>query len=377
MRSDPVRVRRPQVVPEARPEELGRWLADVLDSEASAGRARGGQAAIHIAGEAPIGLASGRYAQSEATITDATRFCTYSVSKMVVATAVHLLVGDGRINYADQVCTVLPRFAARGKSVVTIFHLLTHQAGIPDVGERVPVGDYVTLASAVDAVCVLPLEPSFGRFEYHKLTAYALLAAIVERVAGRDFAGFCRDRIFDPLGMTSTTWGISEALEYQASEIHGVSPETDRKNRIWREPRVRPSVQPSMGLYSTACDIARFLDAWLDMWWGRTSPLGLAPAHVHYCVTIHAEIGAGEFGYGLGFMVGRDEIEACSRGAYCSAATFGHPGRGTALAYADPLAQLVVVLLLNIDIGQPDADARFGRISDAINLWPRKGGTCG
>ncbi|MGH3773455.1 MAG: serine hydrolase domain-containing protein [Pseudonocardiaceae bacterium] len=356
--------------------ELRRRVQTLLDEQVHVGSTRGAQALVHVGDREPIRVATGRFAQSDHPVTDDTRFCVYSISKTVVATAIHLLAEDGHLRVSDQVSHHLPRFGGDHRDEVahrvTIGHLLSHRAGVPDVDETVTVHDYLRWHTAIDKICALPVTDSFGRFEYHKLTAYALLAEIVARVSGREFTTFAAERIFIPLGMRQTSWGLQDHLVDGATEIRGVSAETDRKNFVWRRPEIRRSFQPSMGLYSTATDLARLFGAWLRARAGHDSPLAVGCAAAQLATSIHARIGqAKEFGCGMGFMVGRDPVEATSRGVRCSPSTFGHPGRGTAIAYADPATSLVAVLLLNTDIGQPAADRRFGKAADLINDFVR------
>src|SRR5262249_40089240 len=60
-----------------------------------------------------------------------TLFNVSSTGKGVAATCLHVLVDRGMVDYAAPVATYWPEFAARGKSCVTVAHVLSHQSGIP------------------------------------------------------------------------------------------------------------------------------------------------------------------------------------------------------------------------------------------------------
>ena len=64
---------------------------------------------------------------------------SYSTSKGVVATLLHVLVDRGLLDYDDPVADYWPEFAIGGKHRITVRHLLSHQAGLP--GVRTLLGD--------------------------------------------------------------------------------------------------------------------------------------------------------------------------------------------------------------------------------------------
>lgn len=69
--------------------------------------------------------------------TPETPFCSLSASKAVTAMIVHLLDERNLIRLYDPICEYVPRFAARGKQWITIRHVLTHRAGIPNLPPQV------------------------------------------------------------------------------------------------------------------------------------------------------------------------------------------------------------------------------------------------
>ena len=142
-------------------------------------------------------------------ITPATVFHTGSVSKQFTAFAIALLVSEGKIKLDDDIRKYLPEVPDFGK-LITIRHLLHHTSGLRDQWELLAMAgwrldDVITqehILKMVHNQKELNFEP--GAAHLYSNTGYTLLAVIVERVSGQPFRKFTMERIFQPLGMTST-----------------------------------------------------------------------------------------------------------------------------------------------------------------------------
>jgi CubicO group peptidase (beta-lactamase class C family) len=135
-----------------------------------------------------------------------------SVSKQFTAAAVLLLAREGKLSLDDQARKYVSELPDYGKPL-TIRHLLTHTSGLRDWGEVESVAGWprtsrvYTHAHVLDIVSrqkSLNFEP--GTNWSYCNTGYNLAAIIVSRVSGVPFAEFCRTHIFEPLGMTRTSW---------------------------------------------------------------------------------------------------------------------------------------------------------------------------
>lgn len=135
-----------------------------------------------------------------------------SVSKQFTAAAVLLLAQDGKLSLDDPARRYLPELPDYGVPL-TIRHMLQHTSGLRDWGEVAaiagwPRGSRVhTHAHVLDIVSrqrALNFPPG-TRYSYSN-TGYNLAAVIVQRVSGMPLAEFTRARIFEPLGMTRTSW---------------------------------------------------------------------------------------------------------------------------------------------------------------------------
>jgi CubicO group peptidase (beta-lactamase class C family) len=135
-----------------------------------------------------------------------------SVSKQFTAAAVLLLAREGKLSLDDPVRKYIPELPDYGKPLL-IRHMLTHTSGLRDWGEVEAIAGWprtsrvYTHAHVLDIVSrqkALNFEP--GTNWSYSNTGYNLAAIIVARVSGQPFAEFCRARIFEPLGMTHTSW---------------------------------------------------------------------------------------------------------------------------------------------------------------------------
>ena len=64
--------------------------------------------------------------------TPATPFVLYSATKAITAMVVHLLDERGELHIGDRVCDYIPEFGTGGKDAITIGHVLSHRAGVPN-----------------------------------------------------------------------------------------------------------------------------------------------------------------------------------------------------------------------------------------------------
>ena len=135
-----------------------------------------------------------------------------SVAKQFTAAAVLLLARDGKLSLGDPARKYLPELPDYG-SPLTIRHMLNHTSGLRDWGSVAGIAGWprttrvYTHSHVLDIVArqrSLNFTPG-TRWSYSN-TGYNLAAIIVSRVSGMTFAEFTRQRIFEPLGMTRTSW---------------------------------------------------------------------------------------------------------------------------------------------------------------------------
>ena len=140
-------------------------------------------------------------------VTAETVFDVGSVTKQFTSASIVLLSLDGALSLDDDIRSHLPELPDYGHPI-SIRHLLHHTSGVRDYLNLMALGgrefyapishlDIVELMARQHALNSMPGE----RYSYSN-TGYMLLATIVDRVSGRTYGTFARERIFDPLGMT-------------------------------------------------------------------------------------------------------------------------------------------------------------------------------
>ena len=239
-----------------------------------------------------------------------TIFQTGSVGKQFTSMAVMMLVEEGKIGLDDKLTKYIPESPAVWKDV-TFRHLLTHTSGIADYGgEEDTMGkgvinfrkDY-TEEELIQAFAKMPMDFAPGAKWSYSNTGYVLLGIVIHRVTGKFYGDFLQERIFRPLGMSSTRI-ISEAdIVPHRSSGYRLS-KGELKNQEWVSPTLNTTADGA--LYTNVLDLAKW-DAALyttklvkqssfDAMWspvklndGKTATYGfgwaLAPQNGHRCVS--------------------------------------------------------------------------------------------
>lgn len=192
-------------------------------------------------------------------LTDTTSFQLASVSKVITATAVMLLVEKGLIKLDDTFASYFPEFPY---STITVKHLLSHRSGLPNylyflndivTSHSIVLTNTEVLRLMVEKKPALYLQPNRA-FNYCN-TNYALLALLIEKVAKKSFSNFLRDEIFLPLGMKHS----GTILSLDVFEDCICKPYDNRWKPIKRE--ASDYVVGDKSIYSTPYDMFLFSEA--------------------------------------------------------------------------------------------------------------------
>jgi len=196
-----------------------------------------------------------------------TKFCIGSMGKMFTAVAIAQLVEQGKLSYDDLIGKylgedwILPEVGEK----VKISHLLSHTSGIAEYLDsefyKFEAGTYRTLEDRKPIVKEksLTFEPG-TRWTYCN-TGFILLAAIIEKVTGRNYSDYIKEHIFDPAGMDNTFDSYrSKTLSNLALGYDKVQEEG---KAIWRKTGFfgKNDGTPSGGGYSTVDDLLKFAEA--------------------------------------------------------------------------------------------------------------------
>jgi CubicO group peptidase (beta-lactamase class C family) len=182
-----------------------------------------------------------------------------SVSKQFTATAVLLLVQDGKLALDDAVRKFVPEVPEYG-TPITIRQMLTHTSGLRDWGEIAAIGGWPRTTRAYTQAHVLDIVRRQRALNFrpgttysYSNTGYNLAAMLVSRVAGESFAEFTRRRIFAPLGMSHTSW-----RDDYRRVVPGRAIAYDREGATFRTLMPFENVHGNAGLLTTAADLLRW-----------------------------------------------------------------------------------------------------------------------
>jgi len=314
----------------------------------------------HAAGNGPDDPRHGR----KVLVTPATPFNIYSASKAVTAMLVHLLDQRHLVHLNDPVCEYVPEFAKHGKESITIQHVLTHRAGIPNLPPEV-----MRLETLEDEPKILrllcdakPVWRPGRRLAYHAITGGFILAEIIKRVTGKPIRTLLKQEILQPLGFRWTNYGVAArdvpkvALSYFTGPPlvpplstfieRALGVPMQRVIALTNDARFLTAVVPAGNVVSTANELSRFYQLLLN---GGT----LDGVHVFEPRTIRRatqEHSYLEFDltlvlplrYGMGFMLGGNFVSLYGPG---TPNAFGHLGFTNIISWADPDRQVAGTLM--------------------------------
>lgn len=199
-----------------------------IDEAIASGRETGLQIAAYLDGQLVIdawgGVAdpvSGRKVDGD------TLFNVFSVTKAVVATALHIQVERGLIEYDAPITRYWPEYGAYGKDKTTVRDALTHRACIPQMPAGVTpelMCDWAYMANAIAAL--VPLAEPGSKTLYLSMTFGWIIGELVVRTdpQHRPFGQWIRQEIAQPLGIHDLWLGIPDEAEPRVATLSDASP---------------------------------------------------------------------------------------------------------------------------------------------------------
>lgn len=201
-----------------------------------------------------------RRAGTRESVTPDTIFRLASLSKSFAATAASVLVNEGGISWDTTITSVLPYVAFKNASYgkqLTLRNALSQSSGLPRhtyshyIDENMNYSDIVARLRYVNFVC-----PPGKCFAYQNVM-YSLSGDMIRKKAGMSFEKYVEQKIFDPLGMRSASYGLNN---YTASP-NRASPHISNGKR-WIPTAVTGNwygVAPAAGVNASIVDMSRFL----------------------------------------------------------------------------------------------------------------------
>ncbi len=323
---------------------------------------------------------------------------SFSTTKGVMSTLVHILVDQGRATYDDPIANHWPAFGARGKERITIRHALCHEAGLYDVASLVK-----RPAEMLDWQHMLNLladsapahEP--GRVHgYHALTYGWLLGGLIEGMTGKSLQAVLQEELVDPLQLDGMYIGMPHNELYRRAElVNGTS----------RPPRERPEWQRNLvelvgaGMSAIGFGFDNFRAATQPFtegfdWNDEATVQAQIPAAngqftARSLARMYAMLAEGGELDGKRLLSERtvaamSQVQSEGRDAVLNLPMhwrmgyhrvfsfgasapngFGHYGYGGSGAFCDPSRRLAVAMTLNSGAGTPTGDTRMPRMARA------------
>jgi CubicO group peptidase (beta-lactamase class C family) len=164
--------------------------------------------------------------ENDVPATARTVYRTGSVTKQFTSVAIMQLVEEGRISLDDEVTKYIPNAPTHGRRIL-VRHLLNHTSGIPSYTDVGPAfGRVSRLDLPHDSLLAIVRNDSLqfdpGSHFYYNNTGYYMLGMIIERVTGKSYGEYLREKLFVPHGLSSTVYCSSAPIIKRRA--HGYSP---------------------------------------------------------------------------------------------------------------------------------------------------------
>ncbi|TAK55970.1 MAG: class A beta-lactamase-related serine hydrolase [Dehalococcoidia bacterium] len=296
---------------------------------------------------------------------------SFSTTKGLTSTCLHILADRDLVDYGAPVAKYWPEFAQAGKADISVYHLLTHQAGLAPIPEPLHGGDLLDWERVIHALeTMAPVWEPGAETGYHAVTFGFLVGEVVRRVSGKRIGAFLRDEVCAPLGLDDMHIGTTAAVEPRIAKLKnrmvippdmmkqiaeraaagqpmvseltlralGMKPgqlPTDQEDHVFDTPAGHQAEVPAANGIMTARDLAKMYACL-----GNFGELDGARILSEERVRIMSEqqtfrpdkVIMFEIPYALGYMTGG--VDGWPQGPRVSA--FGHAGLGGSIGYCDP-----------------------------------------
>jgi len=183
-----------------------------------------------------------------------TIFQSGSMGKQFTATAVMMLVEEGKLSLDDKITKFFPDAPAAWQNI-TVRHLLTHTSGLGDYPDDFDLRRDYTEDELFQRIKATPLAFQPGEKWSYSNLAYVMLGVLIHKVSGKFYGDFLQERVFKPLGMT-TARVISEADIVPNRAAGYRMADGELKNQNWVSPTLNTTADGA--LYLTVYDLAKW-----------------------------------------------------------------------------------------------------------------------
>ncbi|HUY95469.1 MAG TPA: serine hydrolase domain-containing protein [Terracidiphilus sp.] len=189
-----------------------------------------------------------------------------SVGKQLISAAIMMLVEEGKISLDDSIVKYFPGAPSTWKPIL-IRNLLSHTSGLSEYESDDRTGPngpfYLRLDFTEDELTkkieAMPIEWAPGEKWAYRNTNYVLLGFIIHKITGMPYAQFLGERIFKPLGMTSTRLISDRDIIPNRAAGYEIDKDGELKNQNWVSPTFNSTADGA--LYFNVLDLARWDEA--------------------------------------------------------------------------------------------------------------------
>ena len=341
----------------------------LLEEQLAAGLHIGVQGYVSVRGRVVAELALGESRPGIAMTAD-TVMLWMSATKPVGAVAIARLWERGRLSLDDPVARHVPEFGQNGKEHITVRHILTHTAGIRWIETGWPLASF---DEVVAKVCAMRPERDWApgrKAGYSAYISWYMLAEIVRRLDGREFADYARQDVFEPLGMTDCWIAMPPGVYRAYGARLGVMQKTEGgvPSDLGLDTEAAcTNPRPSGSGHGPMRQLARFYEMLLAG--GTLDGRRILSSQTVEAITARHRAGMYDhtfrhiLDFGLGFVLDSKQYGAGTvpygYGPHASPRTFGHSGMQSSCAFADPEHGLAVAVVFNGTPGEAAHDRRI------------------
>ena len=345
--------------------------------------ARNGQIALHEA-------FGSREPGSHTPLEKGAVYSVFSVSKSFTSVLALAAIERGWFSLTTKVSEVIPEFCDGRRENITVYHLLTHQSGLPMTFTPI-AGMYIDrLDEMIEAICkVIQCESEPGQdASYSPMVNHCLLGEIVRRADPRKrrFRDIMAEDLLHPLRMADTAVGLRRDLRprhvkpvwlFDKRPLQHLGHSNFGTDGAFEEEEAE---MPWVGLVTTASDLYRFAEM-------LRRGGELDGARILSPVTV-AQMQTNRTGEKINLLHGRNAIQrgwdpmpaysglgvflrgtaVCHHpfGTLTTPRAFGQHGQGSALYWVDPVHQVTFVFVSHGVMVEGESIERFQRLSDLV-----------
>ena len=371
-------------------ERLARAKA-FIQGYIDAGKHYGAEIVVARHGEVALHEALGyRDSQKTQALEKGAVYSIFSVTKSFTSTMVLNAIERGLFSLTTRVAEIIPEFSGGRRGDITVYHLLTHQSGLPMSFVPIP-GMYIDrLDETIAAICkVIQCEAAPGaEATYSPMYNHALLGEIVRRTdpKRRSYRDLMTEELIIPLQLTDTSIGLRKDLRkrhikptwlFDKGALRHLGHSDLGPDGAFEEELAE---MPWVGVATTASDLFRLAEmlrrggeldgvrllSSVTTAQMRINRTGEKVNQLHGKHAIARGWDPMPAYSGLGVFLRGESLCHHQFGTFTSPQTFGQHGQGSALYWVDPVQQVTFVFLSHGVMPEGESIERFQRLSDIV-----------